>query len=182
MSFAAVDFGEKVIIFSPDDPVDSITNAIDRVNARLFGKEMDSDRYAILFKPGDYREAGLINIPFYVHVAGLGATPYDVKVSNIHTPPHLRDGNGTCTFWRSLENLSVIGPETYNEPETFKWAVSQAAPLRRVYSTRTMRNQWENGWVSGGFTADCRFEAPAGSDHQQQWYTRNSILRKGRGD
>ncbi len=122
-----------------------------------------------------------MKIPFYVQIAGLGKVPYDVAVSNIHTPPHLADGNGTCTFWRSAENLSVIGPESYEEEETFKWAVSQAAPLRRVYSTRVVRNQWANGWVSGGYTADCYFEAAAGSKNQQQWYTRNSFLNKGRG-
>ena len=175
-------FGDKILLFSPTDNMDSVAANLGEIDRRLFGREMDPDRYALLFKPGDYREAGLINVPFYVHIAGLGATPYDVEVSNIHTPPHLRDGNGTCTFWRSAENLSVIGPETYDEPETFKWAVSQAAPIRRVFSNRTLRTQWGNGWVSGGYAADCRFDAPAGSDHQQQWYYRNSILNKGRGD
>ena len=100
----------------------------------------------------------------------------------MHTPSPLRDDNGTCTFWRSAENFSVIGPESYDEPETFEWAVSQAAPLRRVYSERTLRTQQGNGWVSGGYAADCDFAAPAGSDHQQQWYYRNSVLNKGRGN
>lgn len=175
-------FGDKVLIYSPDDAPEAITSSIAEINDRLFGKEFSADRYALLFKPGDYTGAGLINVPFYVHIAGLGATPYQVKLSNIHTPPHLSDGNGTCTFWRSAENFSIIGPATYDEPETFKWAVSQAAPLRRVHSERIMRNQWGNGWVSGGFTADCVFDAPAGSDHQQQWFTRNSRLAYGRGD
>ena len=175
-------FGDKILLFSPSDNMDSVAANLKEIDRRLFGHEMDPDRYALLFKPGKYQEAGLINVPFYVHIAGLGATPYDVEVSNIHTPPHLRDGNGTCTFWRSVENLSVIGPETYDEPETFKWAVSQAAPMRRVYSNRVLRTQWGNGWVSGGYAADCRFDAPAGSDHQQQWYYRNSVLNKGRGD
>lgn len=175
-------FGEKVIIFSPSDNPDSVAACLTHINDLLFGKEMSADRYAVLFKPGDYTQAGLINVPFYVHIAGLGKTPYDVKLSNIHTPPHLRDGNGTCTFWRSAENFSIIGDASYNEPETFKWAVSQAAPLRRVYSQRVLRTQWGNGWVSGGFAADCLFEAPAGSDHQQQWFYRNSYLGEGRGD
>lgn len=182
ISFDRQLFGDKILLFSPSDDMDSVASNLREIDRRLFGREMDPDRYALMFKPGDYKKAGLINVPFYVHIAGLGATPYDVEVSNIHTPPHLRDGNGTCTFWRSAENLSVIGPETYDEPETFKWAVSQAAPIRRVHSNRTLRTQWGNGWVSGGYAADCRFDAPAGSDHQQQWYYRNSILNKGRGD
>lgn len=175
-------FGEKVIIFSPEDAPETVAAKMTEINDSLFGKEMSPNRYAVLFKPGDYTAAGLINVPFYVHIAGLGKTPYDVKLSNIHTPPHLREGNGTCTFWRSAENFSIIGPNTYDEPETFKWAVSQAAPMRRIYSQRVMRSQWENGWVSGGYAADCFFEAPAGSDHQQQWLYRNSRLEEGRGD
>jgi len=175
-------FGENTYIYSPLDSVEAIGREINGIHDQMFGKEFSSNRYAMFFKPGDYKGAGLLKIPFYVHIAGLGRTPYEVEISNLHTPPHLSEGNGTCTFWRSAENLSVIGPETYNEEETFKWAVSQAAPIRRIYSTRVVRHQWGNGWVSGGYTADCHFESAAGSKHQQQWYTRNSLLNKGRGD
>ena len=175
-------FGPNVIIFSPQDNMQAVAFKVNALHDEMFHDQFSRQRYAVLFLPGDYREAGLLNVPYYMQIAGLGRTPYEVQLSNIHTPAPLRDDNGTCTFWRSAENLSVIGPETYDEPETFKWAVSQAAPLRRIYSTRTLRTQWGNGWVSGGFAADCHFEAPAGSDHQQQWYYRNSILNKGRGE
>ncbi|WP_313264463.1 coagulation factor 5/8 type domain-containing protein [Sphingobacterium sp.] len=174
-------FGENTFIYSPADNKVRVGMEVNQLHEQMFGKEFSPNRYALLFKSGDYKDAGLLKIPFYVQIAGLGKVPYDVAVSNIHTPPHLADGNGTCTFWRSAENLSVIGPESYAEEETFKWAVSQAAPLRRIYSTRVVRNQWANGWVSGGYTADCYFEAAAGSKNQQQWYTRNSFLNKGRG-
>ena len=175
-------FGDKVIIFSPEDSPETVAAKMIEINDSLFGREMSPNRYAVLFRPGDYTAAGLINVPFYVHIAGLGKSPYDVRISNIHTPPHLRDGNGTCTFWRSAENFSIAGKATYDEPETFKWAVSQAAPLRRIHSERVLRTQWENGWVSGGYAADCVFEAAAGSDHQQQWFYRNCRLDEGRGD
>lgn len=175
-------FGPNVHVYKPTDNMDSIHADVERIHERLFKQDFSRERYALLFMPGDYREAGLLKIPFYVHVAGLGRTPLEVQVSNIHTPPHLPDGNCTCTFWRSVENLSVIGKATYDEEETFKWSVSQAAPIRRVYSERTVRHQWLKGWVSGGFTADCWFVAPAGSDHQQQWYTRNTRLEQGRGE
>lgn len=174
-------FGEQVIIYSPTDDMLAVEKSVNGIHDRMFGKEMSANRYALFFKPGDYTQAGLFNVPFYVHMAGLGRVPYDVQISNVHTPPHLNNDNGTCTFWRSIENLSVIGPESYEHEEMFNWAVSQAAPIRRVYSQRTVRNQWKNGWVSGGFTADCVFDAPAGSDGQQQWFTRNSYLGKGRG-
>ena len=146
-------FGEKVIIFSPDDAPELVASKMQEINDSLFGREMSANRYAVFFKPGDYTAAGLFNVPFYMHITGLGKTPYDVKLSNIHTPPHLRDGNGTCTFWRPAENFSIVGPATYDEPESFKWAVSQAAPMRRIHSERVLRTQWENGWVSGGFAA-----------------------------
>lgn len=174
-------FGDDVHIYSPADSPEAIAADIDEIHKKMFRAEMDSGRYALMFKPGDYTSAGLFNIGFYTHMAGLGKVPYDVKISNIHTPPHLNNDNGTCTFWRSLENFSVIGDELYDHDEMFNWAVSQAAPFRRIYSQRTVRNQWKNGWVSGGFTADCVFDAPVGSDGQQQWFTRNSYLNKGRG-
>ncbi len=175
-------FGPNVLIFSPKENMQAIADTVNALHEQMFHDQFSRKRYAVLFLPGDYREAGLLKVPYYMQIAGLGRTPYEVQLSNIHTPAPLGGDNGTCTFWRSAENLSVIGPETYDEPETFKWAVSQAAPLRRIYSTRTLRTQWGNGWVSGGFAADCHFEAPAGSNHQQQWYYRNSILNKGRGE
>lgn len=174
-------FGPNVFIMHPTDNMDSIHNTVERIHTHMFKADFGKDRYAILFTPGDYRKAGLLKVPFYVHMAGLGRTPFEVKVENIHTPVHLANDNGTCTFWRSLENLSVLGPETYEEDEMFKWAVSQAAPIRRVYSERNVKHQWKSGWVSGGFTADCWFMGAAGSDGQQQWYTRNTHLEKGRG-
>ena len=175
-------FGPNVLIFSPQDNMQAIADEVNNLHEQMFHDQFSNRRYAVLFLPGDYRKAGLLKVPYYMQIAGLGRTPYEVQLSNIHTPAPLRDDNGTCTFWRSAENLSVIGPETYEEEETFKWAVSQAAPLRRIYSTRTLRTQWGNGWVSGGYAADCLFEAPAGSNHQQQWYYRNCILSKGRGE
>ncbi|MDB5285469.1 MAG: glycoside hydrolase family 16 [Mucilaginibacter sp.] len=175
-------FGENTYIYSPFDTVEAIGREINGIHEQMFGKEFSPNRCAMFFKPGDYKGAGLLKIPYYVQIAGLGRTPYEVEVSNLHTPPRGANGNGTVTFWRSAENLSVIGPETYNEEETFKWAVSQAAPIRRIYSTRVVRYQWGNGWVSGGYTADCDFQSAAGSEHQQQWYTRNSFLNKGRGE
>ena len=148
-------FGDAVHFYSPSDSREAIARDIAGIHEKMFRAEMSSDRYALLFKPGDYTATGMFNIGFYTHIAGLGKVPYDVKICNIHTPPHLNNDNGTCTFWRSVENLSVIGDESYEHDEMFNWAVSQAAPCRRVYSQRTVRNQWKNGWVSGGFTADC---------------------------
>lgn len=174
-------FGPDVLIYSPGDDPAAIAREIGDIHKEMFRAEMSPRRHTLLFRPGDYTDAGLLKIGFYTHMAGLGKVPYDVTISNVHTPPHLNNDNGTCTFWRSVENFSVAGKPSYDHDEMFNWAVSQAAPFRRIYSQRTVRNQWRNGWVSGGFTADCVFDAPVGSDGQQQWFTRNSYLKEGRG-
>jgi hypothetical protein len=87
----------------------------------MFHDQFSHHRYAILFKPGDYRQAGDLNVPYYMHIAGLGETPYAVQLHNVHTPAPLPNNNGTCTFWRSAENFSVIGPQSYTEEECFRW-------------------------------------------------------------
>lgn len=174
-------FGKNVFIFSPEDDPQTVHDIVERLHTEMQYEQFGKGRYAVFFRPGDYRKAGVMKVPYYMQMSGLGRTPYDVILHNVWTPAPLKNDNGTCTFWRSLENLSVVGPESYEEDETFLWAVSQAAPIRRVYSERTVKNQWRHGWVSGGFTADCDFQAAAGSDGQQQWYTRNTHLEKGRG-
>ena len=133
-------FGDNVHIYSPQDSPEAISRDIAAIHKEMFRAEMGTGRYALMFKPGDYTSAGLFNVGFYTHVAGLGKVPYDVKIDNIHTPPHLANDNGTCTFWRSLENLSVVGEASYEHDKMFNWAVSQAAPFRRIYSQRTVRN------------------------------------------
>lgn len=175
-------WGGNVYVYSPSDNMEQVGREINAIHDRMFRDQFSRHRYAVLFKPGDYRQAGDLNVPYYMHIAGLGETPYAVQLHNVHTPAPLPGNNGTCTFWRSAENFSVTGPQSYAEEECFRWAVSQAAPLRRIHSARTMRNQWGDGWVSGGYAADCDFQAPAGSDHQQQWYYRNSVLQQGRGE
>ncbi len=173
--------GPQVKIYGPDDDPTEISREINAIHDSMLHDQFSAQtlRRAVQTRRLHCRRTPQRAL---LHADCRTRThPYDVKLSNVHTPSPLRDDNGTCTFWRSAENFSVIGPESYDEPETFEWAVSQAAPLRRVYSERTLRTQQGNGWVSGGYAADCYFAAPAGSDHQQQWYYRNSVLNKGRG-
>ncbi len=128
-------FGENTYVYSPADHKARVGMEVNQLHEQMFGQEFSPNRYALLFKSGDYKDAGLLKIPFYVQIAGLGKVPYDVAVSNIHTPPHLADGNGTCTFWRAAENLSVIGPESYEEEQTFKWAVSKRQRVPKINSS-----------------------------------------------
>jgi len=84
----------------------------------------------------------------------------------VETPPHLKNNNATCTFWRSIENLEISGGK-------FHWAVSQAAPIRRMKVNVPAEFDW-GGWSSGGYTGDSMFADNTGSWSQQQWYARNS--------
>ena len=78
-------------------------------------------------------------------------------------------GNATQNFWRSAENFMV--------PGSARWAVSQAAPMRRV-DIRGDLNLAPSGygWASGGYIADSRITGAEGQYFQQQWFTRNSTI------
>ena len=106
--------GQNVLVYSPKDEMQLVRREVNLLHEQMFHDQFSPHRYAVFFLPGDYRDVGLMRVPYYMQIAGLGRTPYEVQISNIHTPAPLRDDNGTCTFWRSAENLSVIGPETYD--------------------------------------------------------------------
>jgi hypothetical protein len=144
--------------------------------------QFGSERYAVLFKPGSYNAD--VNLGFYTQVAGLGLSPDDVNLNG-----HVRveadwlqgddpnnKGNATQNFWRSAENLSVTLPPGQIE----RWAVSQAAPYRRMH----LRGQVQlcnggDGWSSGGLIADSKIDGLVESGSQQQFLTRNSELNGG---
>ena len=199
-------FGSHTIIFSPKDETKRIDELLDEIfeDANDFDADaqFNGEHWQIYFKPGDYTETKCMYLGFYTSFNGLGKTPYDVKLNNIAIPAYLSEGelggngeNATCNFWRSAENLSVIntgneqGKAEYgsNRQEHFNWAVAQAAPLRRVYSDRQVAYDWNWGWASGGYVADCYFTGHgtdqwggwtegAGTHSGQQFYTRNSKM------
>jgi len=178
ISFELKMFGKNMKFY--DIKYDSISKIEEDINKihdmEMFGNimvgsgrraEFTDKRYALYFKPGEYRGYTRFKIGFYTHVSGLGNVPGDTKLfGTIETPPHLPDNNATCTFWRSIENLGISGG-------SFKWAVSQAAPIRRLMVNVPAVFDW-NGWASGGYSADTYFASSAGSWSQQQWYSRNS--------
>ncbi len=176
-------FGPNMYIFSPTDDMAKIATTINTIHGEMEYDQFSAKRYAFYFKPGDYTKAGLLNIAYYTHIGGLGKLPTEVKISNVYTPAPLPNNNATCTFWRSAENFTVAGTSTGDMNTWFQWAVSQAAPLRRIYSERRAHYQWwYDGWCSGGFTGDCYFKDRAGSWSQQQWYFRNSYVELGSKD
>ncbi len=152
-------------------PAAQIQAQINRVYALEENAEFGPERYALLFLPGKYP----VDIPigFYTQVLGLGASPDDTEIDgNVHSDASLPHNNATCTFWRAAEGFSV-------KPTggTMQWAVSQAAPFRRMHVRGNMVLHQNHGWASGGWMSDTLVDGNVDSGSQQQWIARNSEWR-----
>ena len=162
------DFGPNVLIFDPSMPSADIQAQIDKVYSIEQRSEFGSARYALLFLPGEYH----VDIPvgFYTQVLGLGSTPDAVHIiGNVHSDASLPRNNATCTFWRGLEGFSVTPAGG-----TMQWAVSQAAPFRRMHIRGDIVLHQKGGWASGGWMSDSLIDGNVGAGPQQQWISRNS--------
>lgn len=153
------------------------------------------ERHALLFKPGTYPID--VQVGYYTQVLGLGSKPSDVtftggsgtdKYSGLG--PYMRaldqrtldrdgiNGAGSLnTFWRSVENVKVA-----NSKKQMIWAVSQAAPLRRIEVDGKLwlfdfLSQGSN-FSSGGFAADCYVSDVTIPGSQQQFFLRNCTFGK----
>ena len=174
------DLGENVRVFSPEDGLENIHRVTEDVFKRQHKRQFGPERYAFLFLPGDYSKMKTVNVGYYTQVLGLGRTPDEVKLANVKTPAALDKNNATCNFWVGIENVSIADTDNNADPYfNFQWAVSQAAPARRLHVFRKSVFDWYYGWASGGFMADCVFEKPAGSYSQQQYFYRNNIFGDG---
>jgi hypothetical protein len=115
-------------------------------------------------------------IGFYTQVSGLGLSPNDVVINGgMRADARWRKGNATLNFWRVVENMSVVPAGGFD-----RWAVSQAAPMRRMHIRGDLVLD-DGGWSSGGFLADSKVDGEVRSGSQQQWLTRNSALGSWRG-
>jgi len=164
------DFGPNVLVFDPRMPATTIQAQIDQAYAVERLSEFGSARYAMLFLPGEYH----VDVPigFYTEVVGLGASPDTVHITgNVHADASLKNNNATCTFWRAVEGFSVTptGPD-----QTMQWAVSQAAPFRRMHIRGNIVLHQNGGWASGGWMSDSLIDGNVGAGPQQQWISRNS--------
>ncbi|MEU8663890.1 discoidin domain-containing protein, partial [Actinoplanes philippinensis] len=178
------DFGANVRIFEPGTAAATIQSAVDSAfNAQLRSPtaQFGTQRHVFLFKPGTYGRVWA-NVGFYTTVAGLGLNPDDVTINgavNVDSGWNYGDEkNATQNFWRSMENLSIVP-----EGGTNRWAVSQAAPMRRVHIkgnlTLAPSNQDNGqGYSSGGYLADSVVDGVVSSGSQQQWYTRDSRISR----
>jgi hypothetical protein len=166
------DFGPNVQVFSSSTPPAEIQAQIDQVYKVQQHNEFGPERNAFLFLPGEYK----LDIPigFYTQVLGLGASPDAVHITgNVHADASLPRDNATCTFWRAAEGFSVT-PVNGPAPSTMQWAVSQAAPFRRMHILGSMVLNQNHGWASGGWISDSLIDGNVGSGTQQQWISRNT--------
>ena len=163
------DFGPNVTVFDPSMSASSIQSKLDSVFSQQQTNQFGSARQALLFKPGTY--SANANVGFYTQVAGLGFSPDDVTINGaVHAEADWFQGNATQNFWRDAENLSVNPTGG-----TDRWAVSQAAPYRRMH-VRGNLALGDGGWSSGGFISDTKVDGQIQSGTQQQFLTRNSTM------
>jgi hypothetical protein len=182
------DFGPNVSIFDPTMPTAAIKAAVDAIARQQIDDEMGPRRYALLFKPGTYGSAAEplhLQLGYYMELAGLGALPTDVTI-NGHVDVYnrcLTPNNCLAlnNFWRALSNLTinVSGLDGCRGSGNF-WAVSQAAPMRRVQVTGgklILMDYCTAGphYASGGFIADSAV-GPVTNGSQQQFLVRNSSI------
>ena len=185
---ARPNLGPNVKIFDPTMPVSEIQATVDAIAAQQKDAQFGGHRYALLFKPGTYgtaQEPLNFQVGYYTEVAGLGLTPGDVVINGSVDVHNQCDSSGkNCValnnFWRSLQNLTinVTTPNLGCYSGEF-WAVSQAAPMRRVHViglTTLMDYCTGPSFASGGFIADSQLETVVNGS-QQQWLVRNSSVR-----
>jgi hypothetical protein len=198
---AQTDLGGNVIVFTPSMSQAAIQAKLDAISTQQVPNQFGSQRYAILFAPGTYGSAADpldFQVGYYTQVAGLGAQPGDVVINgaiNVFNQCVSGACEGTDNFWRSLSNLTLnvhlpSSPPNYApvpgdgggtgcDNSNEMWAVSQAAPMRRVImnGTVTLQDYCDQGFVSGGFFADDEFNGGVVINAgQQQFFTRNSNI------
>ena len=182
-------FGPNVYIFTPSMSQASIQSTLDSIASQQVSNQFGAQRYAILFEPGTYGSTAdplIFQVGYYTTVAGLGLNPGDVTINGSIDVYNQCFASNNCialdNFWRSLSNLTInVAGGTGCQAATDFWAVSQAAPLRRVHINGLLSlMDYCNGspdYASGGFIADSEFTGKSITNgSQQQWVTRNSDI------
>jgi hypothetical protein len=183
--------GPNVYVFNPSMAQSTIQATLDAIATQQVPNQFGTQRYALLFEPGTYGSTAdplVFQVGYYTSVAGLGKDPSDTTiVGQVDTFNQCTDGDQTqCfaleNFWRSLSNLSIDAAGGSGcEANTEFWAVSQAAPMRRVEinGNVTLMDYCDGSpdYASGGFIADSSFTGGSVvNGSQQQFITRNSDI------
>ena len=164
-------FGDSVFVFDESMKTQEVQAALDWVHDQQAGQQFSDRRYALLFKPGTYNLD--ITADYYVQALGLGLSPDDVVVhGSVKSDWSRSDNKVTTQFWRGAENFKVYP----NSAEDWMlWAVSQAAPMRRMHVVGNLKFD-KGSWASGGVLANSIVTGRAGLTSGQQWFTRNSEI------
>jgi hypothetical protein len=180
------DLGSNVIVFDPSMPTSQIQATVDAISTQQVSNQFGTERYALLFKPGTYGSSDHplnFQVGYYTSVAGLGRSPSDVVINGSVYVRNQCDTGGCVAlnnFWRSLSNLRInVTTPGFGCYSGEFWAVSQAAPMRRVdvHGQTTLMDYCTGpSFASGGFIADSRFDGTVINGSQQQWVTRNSSV------
>jgi hypothetical protein len=181
------DFGPNVMIFDPSMPTSQIQIAVDAIANQQVSNQFGPQRYALLFMPGTYGTSDTplnFQVGYYTAVAGLGFSPNDVVINGSIDVYNQCDASGCVAltnFWRSLSNLTInVTNPTFGCHTGEFWAVSQAAPMRRVHinGLATLMDYCTGpSFAGGGFIADSEFDGSTViNGSQQQWLVRNSKL------
>src|SRR5215469_2244963 len=181
---ASATFGPNVCVFTPSMTQAAIQADVNAIYAQQANNERGTARYALMFEPGTYgSQSSPLDIPvgYYTEVDGLGQDPSAVVINGGVTAIGKNGSGALDPFWRSVYNLTIHVVQTADGCHTGNemWAVSQAAPMRRVdvKDFTTFMPYCENpNFASGGFVADSDLEGGALNGSQQQFYVRNSNL------
>ncbi|HEV7654457.1 MAG TPA: glycosyl hydrolase family 28-related protein [Mycobacteriales bacterium] len=186
-------FGPNVLIFDPSMPQAQIQATVDALHTQQVSDQFGTGRFSLLFKPGTYGSVAQplrFSVGYYTEVAGLGRNPGDTVINGSidvenqcfpTAPGAPTDCTALVNFWRSMSNLSInvtgqTGCQTGNE----FWAVSQAAPMRRVQINGglSLMDFCSAGpqFASGGFISDSAVSGTTINGSQQQFIVRNSSL------
>ena len=176
----------KTAIKPTEDPIKEFELNGETKTTHTTEHHFSTKRYALLFAPGEYKNCSF-EVGYYVQMAGLGktATGEDAvrftadegEASGPYVPALNKDlpceeggtinypGSGLCldTFWRMAENFSS---------ESTMWAVSQAAPLRRVHVRKNLDLGDAYAFGSGGFLANAQVDGKCNYFNQQQLFSR----------
>jgi hypothetical protein len=178
------DFGPNVMIFDPSMPTSQIQAAFVTFANQQISNLFGTQRYALLFKPAMEPSTPLnFQVGYYTAVAGLGLSPNEVVINGSIDVYNQCDASGCVAltnFWRSLSNLTInVTNPTFGCKTGEFWAVSQAAPMRRVHINGlvTLMDYCTGpSFASGGFIADSEFDNAVTNGSQQQFFVRNSSI------
>ena len=182
--------GPNVYVFTPSMPQSQIQATVDAIASQQVPNQFGTQRYALFFEPGTYGTPSdplIFQVGYYTQVAGLGSSPGDVVINGSADVYNQCFSSNNCialdNFWRSLSNLTVdVAGGSGCQTRTEFWAVSQAAPMRRVNvngGTMSFMDYCSAGpqFASGGFVADSQFAVSnLVNGSQQQFIVRNSNL------